>query len=98
MREMMEIRGFSLNTIEIYINQIRYLTEYTGKAPHTLEPEDIHRYQVYLVHEKQVSWSTFNQAVCAMRFFLTLSLLMIGPLNISPSKRNIKQTNMFPAE
>jgi len=72
MREIMEIRGFSKNTINIYITHISNLASYFNKAPHTLNPEQIHAYQVYLVQQKQVSWSFFNQAVCSMRFFLTM--------------------------
>jgi hypothetical protein len=72
MREVMEIRGLSEVTIVTYINHIRNLAEYFNRAPHTLQPEHIHAYQVFLVQEKQVSWSFFNQAVCAMRFFLTM--------------------------
>ena len=72
MREMMEIRGFSQNTIEIYINHVKNLAAYFNKPPHMLTPEHIHKYQVFLVQEKQVCWSTFNQAVCSMRFFLTM--------------------------
>ncbi len=72
MRETMQIRGFSDVTISTYINHVRNLAEYFNKPPHTLQPEHIHQYQVFLVQEKQVSWSFFNQAVCAMRFFLTI--------------------------
>ena len=61
MREIMEIRGFSRNTIEIYINHVKNLAAYFNKPPHTLSPEHIHKYQVFLVQEKQVCWSTFNQ-------------------------------------
>jgi len=32
--------------------------------PHMLTPEHIHIYQVFLVQEKQVCWSTSNQAGC----------------------------------
>ena len=72
MREIMQIRGFSEITISTYINHVRNLAEYFNKPPHTLQPEHIHEYQVFLVQEKQVSWSFFNQTVCAMRFFLTM--------------------------
>ncbi len=72
MREVMEIRGLSKMTISVYINHISNLAGYFNRAPHTLQPEHIHTYQVFLVQEKQVSWSFFNQAVCAMRFFLTM--------------------------
>ncbi|MDA3833629.1 MAG: site-specific integrase [Spirochaetales bacterium] len=70
MVEAMKIRGFSENTIEIYTNHIGYLARYFNRPPQTLSPDDIQQYQVYLVQEKKVCWSTFNQAVCAMRFFL----------------------------
>jgi len=72
MREIMQIRGFSEVTISTYINHVRNLAEYFNKPPHTLQPEHIHEYQVFLVQEKQVSWSFFNQTVCAMMFFLTM--------------------------
>ena len=72
MKEAMRIRGFSENTVEIYIKQMIYLARYFNKAPHTLTPDDIQRYQVFLVDEKKVSWATFNQSVCAMRFFLPM--------------------------
>lgn len=72
MREVMEIRGYSERTISSYISTISNLAGYFNKLPHTLQPEHIHAYQVFLVQEKKASWSSFNQAVCAMRFFLTM--------------------------
>lgn len=68
----MEVRGFSPNTIKIYVAHIINLAAYFNKPPDSLTPEEIHAYQVFLVQEKQVSWSFFNQAVCSMRFFLTM--------------------------
>ena len=64
MREIMEIRGFSQNTIEIYINHVKNLAAYFNKSPHTLSLEHIHKYQVFLVQEKQVCWLTFNHVGC----------------------------------
>ena len=90
MKEMMEVRGFSQNTVAIYIYHVRNLAAYFNKPPHTLTPEHIHKYQVFLVQEKQVSWSTFNQAVCSMRFFLTMWLVMIGQSNTFHSRKSIK--------
>lgn len=78
MIEMMEVRGYSPNTVDIYINHVRNLAEFIGKPPHKVTPDEILKYQVFLVQEKQVSWSTFNQAVCSMRFFLTMLLGMTG--------------------
>ncbi len=69
LREELEIRGYSERTIQIYTHHMVKLAEYFNKPPHTLQPEHIHKYQVHLVHEKKVSWTLFNQSVCAMRFF-----------------------------
>ena len=67
----MEIRGFSESTNSNYISHISKLGEYFNRPPHKLAPEHIHDYQVHLVQQKHMSWSSFNGAVCAMRFFLT---------------------------
>ncbi|MCK5156637.1 MAG: phage integrase N-terminal SAM-like domain-containing protein [Spirochaetales bacterium] len=98
MREIMEIRGFSKNTIEIYINHIKNLAAYFNKPPHTLSPEHIHTYQVFLVQEKQVGWSTFNQAVCSMRFFLTMWWKMTGQLHTFLSKRDRQRSLLCSTE
>ena len=39
-----------------------------------LGPEEIRQYQLYLVNEKKVSWSSFNQAVCGLRFLYEVTL------------------------
>ena len=72
MREELEIRGYSERTILIYTSHMLKFAEYFNKPPHTLQPEHIHEYQVYMVQQRQVSWTVFNQSVCAMRFFLTM--------------------------
>ncbi len=90
MKSIMEVKGYSANTIKHYLVNISNLAAYFNKPPHTLSPEHIHKYQVYLVQEKQISWSYFNQAVCSMRFFLTMLLVTTGLLNIFLSRRNTK--------
>jgi len=95
MKEIMEVRGFSPNTISNYLAHIKNLAAYFNKPPHTLTPEHIHKYQVYLVQERQISWSYFNLAVCSMRFFLTMLLVKTGLLNIFLSRKNIKNFQLF---
>ena len=108
MRDIMEVRGFSQNTIKIYIDHLKNFAAYFNKAPHRLEPEHIHAYQVYLVQEKQVclvrsfascsawrpTWSFFNQAVCALRFFLAMLSAMIGLSNISRSRKSTENCRL----
>lgn len=73
LREELEVRGYSERTIIIYTHHMVKLAEYFNRPPHTLQLEHIHEYQVYLAHKKRVSWTLFNQSVCAMRFFLSMS-------------------------
>jgi integrase len=64
----LRVRNRSVRTINTYIAHIANFARHFGKSPELLGPEEIRQYQVYLVHERHVSWSNFNQAVCALRF------------------------------
>lgn len=72
LQEELRIRGYSERTVEIYTYHMVNFAEYFNMPPHTLTPQHIQEYQVFLVQQKQVSWTHFNQAVCALRFFLTM--------------------------
>lgn len=98
MREVMEVRGYSLKTIECYIANVRNLAAYFNKPPHTLTPQHIHKYQVFLVHEKKYSWSSFNLAVCAIRFFLIMCWELTGLSNIYPSRKNTRLSRWYLTE
>jgi site-specific recombinase XerD len=62
------VRNRSLRTIKTYVAQVAHFARHFGRSPELLGPEEIRQYQVYLVNERHVSWSHFNQAVCALRF------------------------------
>lgn len=72
--EDMQLRNLSPRTIEIYVEHIERFAKFFGQSPEKLKPEDIHKYQVYLVQQKQASWSSYNQAVCALRFLYRTTL------------------------
>jgi site-specific recombinase XerD len=65
----LKVRNRSSRTIKTYVAQVANFARHFGKSPELLGPEEIRQYQVYLVEERHVSWSYFNQAVCALRFF-----------------------------
>jgi len=69
MKHELEIQGYSDRTVSIYLKQVQNFAKFFNKPPDTLAHQHIHEYQVYLVHEKQVFWTCFNQTVCALRFF-----------------------------
>jgi len=70
----LRIRNYSPRTIDTYIRAVARFAAHFGKSPHVLGAEHIRAYQVYLVETKKVSWSLFNQAVCALRFLYNVTL------------------------
>jgi hypothetical protein len=69
MLNKMKIKGFSENTQKLYLDRVKDFVMFHNASPDKLETEDIFAYQVYLVEQKQVSYSVFNISVCALRFF-----------------------------
>jgi integrase/recombinase XerD len=68
MRDDLHVRHYSPETIDSYLRCVAHFAPYFGTAPARLGPEHIRQYQLYLVQEKQVSWSRVMQMVCALRF------------------------------
>jgi site-specific recombinase XerD len=74
MREDLQIRNYSPQTIDCYLRCVAQFAQYFGTSPARLGPEHIRAYQVYLVQEKQLSWSMVMQTVCALRFLYQITL------------------------
>lgn len=70
----MQLRNYSPKTIRCYVAQVAQFAKYFGRSPAELTLEDVRRYQLYLVQERRVSWSSFNTAVCALRWFYRVTL------------------------
>lgn len=75
MLEDMRIRNLSVRTQKTYVSHIARFAKYFGKSPEFLGSEEIRKYQLYLI-ERKVSWSVFNQTVCALRFLYGHTLKM----------------------
>lgn len=69
----LRLRNYSPRTIEAYVAGVSKFAKHFGKSPDLLGPEDVRVFQLQLI-ERKVSWSTFNQAVCALRFFFGTTL------------------------
>lgn len=70
----MKIRNFADTTIDAYTWHVDKFCQHFGKPADELGPEEIRSFQLYLVDEKKVSWSSFNQAVCGLRFLYNVTL------------------------
>jgi site-specific recombinase XerD len=74
MERDLEIRGFSLSTRQAYLARMKAMVRFFMRPPDELTLEDIHAYQLYLTRDCKVGWATFNQSVCAIRFFYGVTL------------------------
>lgn len=70
----MRVRNLAARTIDTYTYHVERFAKHFGKPLDELGPEEIRQYQLHLVEVKQVSWSTFNQAVCGLRFLYQVTL------------------------
>lgn len=68
MCDQIRIRGMSPQTQRVYLDEMKKFVKYFMIPPDQITLKQITEYQVYLVNKK-ISWSAFNIAVCAIRFF-----------------------------
>jgi site-specific recombinase XerD len=69
----LRLRNKSPRTIETYVLRVVQFARHFGRSPEVLGPEELRAYQQHLI-ARQVSWSTFNQSVCALRFLYNITL------------------------
>jgi integrase/recombinase XerD len=66
-------RNKSPRTIETYVLRVALFARHFGCSPERLGTKHLRSYQQHLI-DRNVSWSTFNQAVCALRFLYQVTL------------------------
>jgi integrase/recombinase XerD len=74
MLEDMQLRNYSPLTIDCYLRCVADFARHFGASPEHLGPKEVRTYQLFLVHDKQVSWPSVVQTVCALRFFYRVTL------------------------
>jgi integrase/recombinase XerD len=69
----LRLRNYSARTISCYVAAVARFAAHFRLPPDQLGPEHTRQYQLHLLQQK-ASWSRFNQAVCALRFFFGVTL------------------------
>jgi integrase/recombinase XerD len=69
MDQAMALRGLAPRTRSIYLDWIRRLVQFCRVAPDQLKTEHVRAFLLDLTQERGRSFSTFNQALNAVRFF-----------------------------
>ncbi len=67
MLEELQRRNCCAATIRLYLRHVAEFAQHFHRSPDQLGAEDIRQYQLFLIQEKKLAWSTYNQVVCALR-------------------------------
>ena len=63
-------RRFGEDTKRDYVRNVRKFAAFLGRSPDTATSEDLRRFQLHMA-QQQVTPSTINAAIAALRFFFT---------------------------
>jgi len=74
MLEELQRRNYSARTIRLYLQHVAAFAQHFHRSPDQLGAEEIRRYQLFLIQEKKLAWSSYKQIVCALRFFYAKTL------------------------
>ena len=85
----MTARRFSEDTKRDYVRNVRKFAAFLGRSPDTATSDDLRRFQLHMA-QQQVSPSTINAAIAALRFFFIVTLErpdLVRPLRIVTEPR-----------
>jgi integrase/recombinase XerD len=69
----LQLRNYAPRTISVYVAAVARFARHFGRSPDRLGADHVRQYQLHLLAQR-ASWSRFNQAVCALRFFYANTL------------------------
>jgi len=91
MLEELQRRNYSSRTIRLYLQHVAKFAQHFHRSPDQLGAEDIRQYQLFLIQEKKLAWSSYNQIVCALRFFYAKVLKRAFLLQDIPFPRTVQK-------
>lgn len=69
----LRLRNYAPRTIQSYVAGVARFAKHFGRSPDQLGADEVRAFQLELLR-RRVSWSVFNQTVCALRFFYRVTL------------------------
>jgi site-specific recombinase XerD len=70
----LQLRNFSSHTVEAYVRAVAKFSQRYGRSPDQLTGEQVREHLLWMVKERGVSWSLYNQTRCALQFFFRVTL------------------------
>jgi len=80
----MKIRHKAQATIDAYTYHVQRFAQFLGKPLQPATPDDVRNFQLHLIEERRISWSSYNQAVCGLRFLYTHTHRVPWPVTMVP--------------
>ena len=94
MEDDMVVRGMADRTRETYLAAVTGLARHYQRSPDQISDEEVQGYLLYLIRDRQRSWSTCNITVNALRFLYHTTLKRARTTFCIPSPR---QSGKLPA-
>ena len=82
--EDMRIRNLAHRTIDAYTFHAARFADFIQKPLDCATVEDVRNFQLYLIDNRKLAYSSFNQAVCALRFLYTHTIRVPWPVTMVP--------------
>ena len=89
--EDMKIRNLAQATIDAYTYHARRFADFIQKPLDQATVEDVRNFQLHLIETRKLSYSSFNQAVCALRFLYTHTIRVPWPVTMVPFGKRPKR-------
>jgi Phage integrase, N-terminal SAM-like domain len=67
MLEEFQRRNYCSGTIRLYLRHVADFAQHFHRSPDQLGSEQIRQYQLFLIQQKKLAWSSYNQIVCVLR-------------------------------
>ena len=78
----------SPRTEQSYWNCVRQVSDFCGKSPDLVIPEEFRQYCIYIKTEKKVARQTSTQAICAFKIFWEKTLQRVWPHELELVRAN----------
>ena len=84
----LKIRNRAQATIDAYTYHVQRFADFSKKPLDRATPQDVRNFQLHLIEERKLSYSSFNQAVCALRFLYNTTIPRKWPVAMIPFGKN----------
>lgn len=93
MKMDMELRGFSPNTVQVYLQSVMRIAEFHDVQPQSLTYDQIRQYLHHLITVKNLSRSYVNTSYSAIKFFFEITLKLSWSMTDIP---RVKKDSKLP--